>query len=113
MRINLTTPFAEKDQVKALGARWDSQRKLWYITDVEDLTPFARWIPDLAAPQKPGAPTGQPRSQPSSQPPRQPSSASTHFIDHTPPPPHCGCDALPWEPCIHTPPSVGAGAELS
>ena len=42
MRINLVTPFAEKDAVKALGARWDAAKKLWYITDVADLTPFMR-----------------------------------------------------------------------
>jgi len=47
MRINLVTPFAEKDSVKALGARWDSARKVWYIQNVSDLTPFLRWIPDL------------------------------------------------------------------
>ena len=42
MRINLDCPYAEKDQAKALGARWDG--KTWYIIDVEDLTPFMRWI---------------------------------------------------------------------
>ena len=47
MRINLVTPFAEKDAVKALGARWDSAKKTWYITDVADIAPFARWIPKL------------------------------------------------------------------
>jgi hypothetical protein len=49
MRINLVTPFAEKDAVKALGARWDVTKKCWYITNVADLTPFARWIPNLDA----------------------------------------------------------------
>jgi hypothetical protein len=38
MRINLVTPFAEKDAVKALGARRDATRKVWYIQDVADLT---------------------------------------------------------------------------
>ena len=52
MRINLTTPFAEKDAVKALGARWDAAKKVWYITDVADLSPFTRWIPDLEAATK-------------------------------------------------------------
>lgn len=42
MRINLNCPYDEKDQAKALGARWDG--KTWYIVDVEDLTPFMRWI---------------------------------------------------------------------
>ena len=49
MRINLVTPFAEKDDAKKLGARWDAQRKCWYVVDVADLTPFVRWIPDLVA----------------------------------------------------------------
>ena len=42
MRINLVTPFAEKEAAKALGARWDGVKKVWYIVDVEDLTPFMR-----------------------------------------------------------------------
>ncbi len=45
MRFNLSTPFAEKDQAKALGARWDPESKVWYVLDVEDLTPFKRWKP--------------------------------------------------------------------
>ena len=45
MRTNLVTPFAEKDAVKALGARWDAANKVWYVTDVADLTPFKRWLP--------------------------------------------------------------------
>lgn len=46
MRINLKTPFAEKEEAKALGAHWDPKRKIWYIQNVTDLTPFARWITD-------------------------------------------------------------------
>jgi len=45
MRINLTCDFADKDIVKSLGAKWDSARKTWFIIDIEDLTPFMRWIP--------------------------------------------------------------------
>lgn len=44
MRINLNCPYAEKDQAKSLGARWDAARKTWYIENVEDLTPFMRWV---------------------------------------------------------------------
>lgn len=44
MRINLNCPFAEKEDAKLLGARWDVARKVWYIVDVEDLTPYMRWI---------------------------------------------------------------------
>jgi hypothetical protein len=60
MRINLVTPFAEKDAVKSLGTRWDAAKKVWYFTDVVDLTPFLRWIPDLdAATEKSGGSAGQ------------------------------------------------------
>lgn len=44
MRINLQCPFSEKDKAKALGAKWDAEKRCWYIVDVEDLTPFMRWI---------------------------------------------------------------------
>lgn len=44
MRVNLRVSFEEKDEAKSLGARWDPARKTWYIQDVEDLTPFMRWI---------------------------------------------------------------------
>lgn len=53
MRVNLKVPFAEKDEAKKLGARWDPARKLWYVDGKDDLTPFARWSPtphDGAAP---------------------------------------------------------------
>lgn len=45
MRTNLKVPFAEKDEAKKLGARWDAARKLWYVEGKADLTPFARWSP--------------------------------------------------------------------
>jgi len=45
MRMNLKVPFAEKDQAKKLGARWDAARKLWYVADGADLAGFQRWSP--------------------------------------------------------------------
>lgn len=45
MRIDLTVPFAEKDKAKRLGARWDVERKTWYVENLEDLAPFLRWMP--------------------------------------------------------------------
>lgn len=86
MRTNLNVPFAEKDEAKALGARWDPARKCWYVQD-RDLGPFARWVrePGAAAAAPAGAPAKAPRTGPAQ------------------PPVHCGCDVLPWEPCIHTP----------
>ena len=44
MRTNLTVPYAQKDDAKSLGARWDGINKVWYIEDKEDLTPFMRWM---------------------------------------------------------------------
>jgi hypothetical protein len=96
MRINLVTPFAEKDAAKALGARWDAAKKCWYIVDVDDLTPFMRWIPNLdaakdagaAAPVSPKAAVARPK----------PPVASKPAVEV----PHCGCLVLPWEHCEHS-----------
>jgi hypothetical protein len=40
----LKVPYAEKDEAKALGARWNKERKLWYVPDGQAEAPFARWI---------------------------------------------------------------------
>ena len=40
----LKVPYAEKDEAKALGARWNQDRKAWYVPDGVVETPFARWI---------------------------------------------------------------------
>ena len=48
----LKVPFEEKEEAKALGARWDSERKMWFISKEVLDTPgawdkFAKWgIPD-------------------------------------------------------------------
>lgn len=41
----LTTAFRDKDQVKSLGARWDAERRSWYVPEGLDLAPFATWLP--------------------------------------------------------------------
>lgn len=49
--ILLEVPFAEKDQAKSVGARWNPVEKKWYVPDdlEADLSPFERWLPhDLA-----------------------------------------------------------------
>ena len=33
MRIYLSVPYAEKEQVKKYGAKWDPEKKLWYSPD--------------------------------------------------------------------------------
>lgn len=47
MRINLQCPYSDKDEAKALGARWDPARKTWYVIDPDDLGRFAKWIGHL------------------------------------------------------------------
>jgi hypothetical protein len=101
MRINLVTPFAEKDAVKALGARWDAAKKLWYIMDVADLTPFMRWIPNMEMASGKSVATSQQQEKKSasalSPSPKVPTpSKSVNAV------PHCGCSVLPWDDCVHT-----------
>jgi hypothetical protein len=40
----LTVPFAEKDQAKALGARWNAAKKKWYIPEGVGIAPFEKWL---------------------------------------------------------------------
>ncbi|HDV3697354.1 TPA: DUF1738 domain-containing protein [Escherichia coli] len=42
-RSYLSVPFKEKDEVKALGARWDRQERAWYVPAGVDPAPFAKW----------------------------------------------------------------------
>lgn len=44
-RVNLRVSFEDKDEVKALGARWDPVAKSWYVPDGVDATPFREWMP--------------------------------------------------------------------
>jgi len=43
-RTYLYVPFEERAQARALGARWDFQRKCWYIGALEDPGPYRRWM---------------------------------------------------------------------
>jgi len=45
MRTFLNVPFADKDKVKSLGAKWSPGHKSWYIEDLEDVEPFMPWMP--------------------------------------------------------------------
>lgn len=46
MRVYLAVPYSEKDQAKALGARWDVEKRKWYLIDPENLDPFLKWTPE-------------------------------------------------------------------
>jgi len=59
--ILLKVPYAEKDEAKTLGARWNPTRKCWYVPDGKDSEPFARWIVAGAA-----APAGDAAAKPPS-----------------------------------------------
>ena len=41
----LTTAFKDRAEVKALGARWDPERRQWYVPSGRDLAPFEAWLP--------------------------------------------------------------------
>ena len=56
----LTAAYKDREQVKALGARWDPTRKQWYVGEGRDLGPFAAWL--SAGMQAPG-PGGQTSAQ--------------------------------------------------
>jgi hypothetical protein len=45
MRIYLEVPYADKDEVKALGAWYDRDEKKWTITGDLDRSLFSKWIP--------------------------------------------------------------------
>ena len=42
-KIYLNVPFEEKEEVKSLGARWDRNKRSWYIRPGVDPKPFSRW----------------------------------------------------------------------
>jgi hypothetical protein len=64
----LTVPYAQKDEAKALGARWDASQKKWYVPADKDIALFGKWpviSSDMLA-----APTNQaPSKNTASQPP--------------------------------------------
>src|SRR3954463_14957944 len=45
-RIDLSVPYSRKEEAKALGARWDGDRRTWYAPPGTDLRHFDRlWLP--------------------------------------------------------------------
>ncbi len=40
----LSVPFAEKDSAKSLGARWDRDKKKWYVPKGVNPSPFKKWV---------------------------------------------------------------------
>ena len=40
----INVPFAEKDEAKALGARWNPEAKKWFVPDGVAQDKFTKWI---------------------------------------------------------------------
>lgn len=45
-RYYINCPYKEKNMVKKLGAKWDSERKKWYYTDPRNANLFQKWLPE-------------------------------------------------------------------
>jgi hypothetical protein len=50
INITLKVPFNEKDQAKALGARWNVESKHWYVPQGIDARPFEKWFSNSPTP---------------------------------------------------------------
>ncbi|MGZ4823079.1 MAG: zincin-like metallopeptidase domain-containing protein [Terriglobales bacterium] len=48
-RVLIAVPFRQKEEAKALGAKWDRQQQSWYVPAGVDPAPFAKWIGQGAA----------------------------------------------------------------
>jgi hypothetical protein len=51
-RIYLDVPYAEKDNAKSFGAKWDFNLKRWYVAEQEDITELSKWFSDNQPPRK-------------------------------------------------------------
>lgn len=43
MKTYLRVPFDEKEEAKSMGAKWDKDKKLWFVEGVKDLDPYKQW----------------------------------------------------------------------
>src|SRR5712671_4607389 len=59
-RQYLTVPYAEREEAKAAGAKWDWREKLWYIGPEGTRDGLAKWLPENAAA---AAPKASPREE--------------------------------------------------
>ena len=67
----IDVPFKQKDEAKAIGAKWDRQEQSWYVPAGVDAAPFAKWVKGAteaateaaAAPQQVQATQGQAERQ--------------------------------------------------
>lgn len=45
MTTYLNVPFKDKAEAKAKGARWDGEKRKWFVPIGRDLEPFTSWLP--------------------------------------------------------------------
>ena len=62
-KIWIDVPYPQKNEAKALGARWDRQEQSWYVPAGVDPEPFARWTPATALQARPRQPQATPQRQ--------------------------------------------------
>ena len=43
-RVYINVPYSEKDEAKALGAKWDKKEKSWFVESGIDQKPFQKWL---------------------------------------------------------------------
>ena len=43
----LNVPFAEKDEAKSLGAKWNPTIKKWYAPKGSNIEKFSKWLPEF------------------------------------------------------------------
>lgn len=53
----LNVSFAQKDEAKALGARWDALKKKWFVPAGKDVGLFAKWQTESCAVESPSPKT--------------------------------------------------------
>jgi hypothetical protein len=42
-KVYLNVPYAQKDEAKVPGAKWDATHKKWYVLDDVDINLFNQW----------------------------------------------------------------------
>lgn len=55
----LNVPYAEKDEAKALGARWNPTKRRWYVPDGIATEAFAKWAGGAAEAAAGAVPAGR------------------------------------------------------
>ena len=93
MRLNLKVSFAEKDEAKKLGARWDAAQKIWYVEGKADMAPFAKWSPTAQPSPAAGEPAAKSAPAGKQQSPGK-LVVGENYVEQA-----RVCECLPWDVC--------------